>query len=102
MLGAGASGVWINSKGTAAETTPAGASGINGAAITMWAQQQRQPSPEPPSLESGVLWLEKMQESGEISWQAKISVAAISSTTTVTIRRTVDQPAIEWLSIMMA
>lgn len=68
----------------------------------MWAQQQRQPSPEPPSLESGVWWLEKMQESGEISWQAKISVAAISSTMTVTIRRTVDQPAIKWLSIMMA
>jgi hypothetical protein len=31
-----------------------------------------------------------MQVSGEISWQAKISVAAISSTRTVTTRRTVD------------
>jgi hypothetical protein len=83
------------------ETIPVGASGITGAAITMWAQQQRQPSPEPPSLESGVLWLEKMQESGEMSSQAKISVPAISRTTSVTIRRSVDQWAIEIAFIMM-
>ena len=101
MRRVGKSGVWISSKGTASETVPAGASGITGAGITRWAQQ-RQPSPDPPSLESGVLWLEKMQESGEISWQAKISVAAISSTTTATIRRIVDQPAIRLISIIMA
>jgi hypothetical protein len=74
----GTSGVWITSKGTAREMNPTDARGVIGAAITMWAQQHRQPSPELPSLESGVLWPEKMQESGEINWQAKISVAAVS------------------------
>ena len=71
-----------------------------GATTTMCAQQQRQPSPEPPSSESPVEWLEKMQLSGEISWQAKISVAAISSTRTVTTRRTVDPCAIVLVSIV--
>jgi hypothetical protein len=72
---------------------PTDARGVIGAAITMWAQQQRQPSPDPPSLESFVVWFEKMQVSGEMSWQAKISVAAISRTTSVTIRRIVNQCA---------
>jgi hypothetical protein len=47
-----------------------------------------------------VLWLEKMQESGEMSWQAKISVAAISSTTTVATRLIVNQCAISCFSIL--
>jgi hypothetical protein len=72
---------------------PTDARDVIGATITMWAQQQRQPSPDPPSLESGVLWLEKTQESGEMSWQAKISVAAISRTKSVITRRTVGQSA---------
>lgn len=65
----------------------------------MCAQQQRHPSPEPPSLVSGVLWLEKMQESGEMSSQAKISVAAKRSTRRVTARRTVEQLATNFYSI---
>ena len=87
----GTAGAWKSSNGTASATNPRGASPVMGAATTMCAQQQRQPSPEPPSSESPVEWLEKMQVSGEISWQAKISVAAISSTRSVTTRRTVDQ-----------
>ena len=59
----------------------------------MCAQQQRQPSPEPPSQESPVVRFEKMQESGEMSWQAKISVAASSRINSVTTRRVVDQCA---------
>jgi len=78
---------------------PRVASGIIGAANTMCAQQQRHPSPEPPSLVSGVLWLEKMQESGEMSSQAKISVAASSSTRSVTTRRIVGQLAMKSYSI---
>ena len=78
---------------------PRVASGVIGAATTMCAQQHRHPSPEPPSLVSGVLWLEKMQESGEMSWQAKISVAARSSTRSVTTRRIVGQLAMKSYSI---
>ncbi len=78
---------------------PRAASGVTGAATTMCAQQQRHPSPEPPSLVSGVLWLEKMQESGEMSSQAKISVAASSSTRSVTTRRIVGQLAMKSYSI---
>lgn len=88
------SGVRISSKGTAREMNPSDAKGVTGATTTMCAQQQRQPSPDPPSLVSEVLWLEKMQESGEISWQAKISVAAISRTKSVTTRWAVDHFAI--------
>jgi hypothetical protein len=87
----GASGVSISSKGTAREMNPKDAGGLNGGTTTMWAQQQRQLSPEPPSLESLVVRLEKMQESGEMSWQAKISVAAISRNKSVTTNRTVGQ-----------
>jgi hypothetical protein len=43
-----------------------------------------------------VLWLEKMQESGEMSWHAKISVAARSRTKTETTRRAVEKSAI-WI-----
>jgi len=68
----------------------------------MCAQQQRHPSPEQPSLVSGVLWLEKMQESGEMSWQAKISVAARSSTKSVTTRRIVGQLAMKSYSIAIS
>ena len=75
------------------------ASGVIGVATTMCAQQQRHPSPEPTSLVSGVLWLEKMQESGEMSWQAKISVPARSSTRSVTMRRIVGQLAMKPYSI---
>lgn len=96
----GTSGVWITSKGTAREINPIDARGVIGATSTMWAQQQRQPSPEPPSLESLVEWLAKMQESGEMSWQAKISVAAINRTASVTTRRTVNQCAISRFSIL--
>jgi len=65
----------------------------------MCAQQQRHPSPEPPSLVSGVLWFEKMQESGEMSSHAKISVAASSSTRSVTTRRIVGRLAMKSYSI---
>jgi hypothetical protein len=85
------SGAWIFSNGTAREMNPKGASGTTGATTTMCAQQQKQPSPDPLSLESEVLWLEKMQESGDMTWQAKISVPAISRTKIVTARRIVDQ-----------
>jgi hypothetical protein len=78
---------------------PSVASGVMGVATTMCAQQQRHPSPDPPSLVSGVLWLEKMQESGEMSWQAKISVAASSSTRSVITRRIVGQLATKSYSI---
>jgi hypothetical protein len=78
---------------------PREAGGVIGATTTRWAQQQRQPSPDPPSLVSGVLWLEKIQESGEMSWQAKISVAARSSTRSVTTRRIVGQFAMKFHSI---
>jgi hypothetical protein len=78
---------------------PRVASGVIGGTTTICAQQQRHPSPEPPSLVSGVLWLEKMQESGEMSWQAKISVAARSSTRSVTTRRVVGQLAMKSYSI---
>ena len=76
---------------------PRAASGCTGATTTMWAQQHRHPSPEHSLSESPVecLWAKKMQESGEIHWQAKTSLAAISKTSSVTIRRTVDQCAIE-------
>lgn len=91
----GTSGVRIISKGIARAINPSGASGRIGATTTMWAQQQRQPSPEPPSSESLVVWwLEKTQESGEMSWQAQISVAAISRSRTVETSRTVGQSAI--------
>ena len=90
----GISGVWIISKGIARAMNPSGESGCIGATTRMWAQQQRQPSPEPPSSESFVEWFEKRQESGEINWQAQISVAAISRTNTVTTRRTVGRRAI--------
>ena len=96
----GTAGAWTSSNGTASATKPRGTSPTMGATTTMCAQQQRQPSPEPPSSESPVEWLEKMQLSGEISWQAKISVAAISSTRTVTTRRTVDPCAIVLVSIV--
>jgi hypothetical protein len=96
------SGVWISAEGTAREMQPSWASGLIGAATTMWAQQHRHPSPEHPSSESPVLWLwaEKMQESGEISWQARISVAAVSRTSSVTTRRTADQYAIKLFFII--
>ena len=61
------SGVRISSKGTAREMNPSETRGVIGGTTTICAQQQRQPSPDPPSLESEVLWLEKMHESGEIS-----------------------------------
>ena len=78
---------------------PRAASGVIGGTTTICAQQQRHPSPEPPSLVSGVLWLEKMQESGEMSSQAKISVAASSSTRSVTTRRIVGHFAMKSYSI---
>lgn len=84
------SGAWISSKGAACEMNSRGTAGFTGATTKMCAQQHRQPSPESPSsLEPRVLWLEKMQESGEMTWQAKISVAAISSSRTVQTSRTV-------------
>ena len=95
------SGVRISSKGTAREMKPSETRGVIGGTTTICAQQQRQPSPDPPSLESEVLWLEKMHESGEISWHAKISVAAISRTKSVTTRRVVDHRAIEPMHNMM-
>lgn len=91
-------GVWIYSKGTASQMKPIAASGVVGAMTTICAQQHKQPSPEQSLSESPVLWVEKRQVSGDISSQAKISVAARSSTKSVTTRRTVYQCAMKFLS----
>ncbi|HWB84448.1 MAG TPA: hypothetical protein VG675_09935 [Bryobacteraceae bacterium] len=95
------SGVRISSMGAVREMNPSEASGVMDGSTTMCAQQQRQPSPDPPSVVSEVLWLEKIHVSGEMSWQAKISLPAISKTKSVTARRIVDHPAIEPFLNMM-
>jgi hypothetical protein len=92
----GNSGVWISSNVTVREMNPRSARGSTGGTTTMWAQQHTHPSPEHSLSESPVecLWAEKMHESGEIHWQAKISLAAMNRTSSATARRTVDPNAV--------
>src|SRR6266404_5454856 len=95
----GESGVWLSSEGTAAATKPKGARGAIAGTTTMWAQQHRHPSPEQPSSASLVVCVEKRQIGEETRPQAKISVAARSSSRSVTTRRTVDQCAMIDISL---
>ena len=90
----------MSSAGTACEINPNFTSGIIGATTTMWAQQQRHPSPEDPWSESFVVGFEKRQVGGETKSQPKISVAARSRTKTVTTRRAVEQSAI-WICLII-
>ena len=84
----------MSSAGTACEINPNFTSGMIGATTTMWAQQQRHPSPEDPWSESFVVGFEKRQVGGETRSQPKISVAARSKTKTVITRRAVEKSAI--------